>query len=96
MHAAGHRGDPDGHPDEDWEVFRGRVEMLLLKTSDDGFRVNQIMTFKLRQGEDGLWRIVRWIDDPLVGDCGEIDTEEAAKAGLSLQLRAWSAIKQIL
>ena len=95
-HPMAYEGDPDGHPDEDWEVFRGRVEMLLLKTSDDGFRVNQIMTFKLRQGEDGLWRIVRWIDDPLVGDCGEIETEEAAKAGLSLQLHAWSAIKQIL
>lgn len=64
-------GDPDGHPDEDWEVFRGRVEMLLLEAEDEGFRVDQVMNFKMRQGDDGLWRIVRWIDDPLAGDCGD-------------------------
>ena len=65
-------GDPDGHPDEDWEVFRGRVEMLLLENPTDGFRVEQVMTFKLREGDDGLWRIARWIDDPVSGggDCG--------------------------
>ncbi|MEE2657417.1 MAG: hypothetical protein VX733_02865 [Candidatus Latescibacterota bacterium] len=64
-------GDPDGHPDEDWEVFRGRVEILLLESEDEGFRVNQVMNFKLKEGTDGLWRIVRWVDDPLVGDCGD-------------------------
>jgi hypothetical protein len=63
-------GDPDGHPEEDWEVFRGRVEMWLLEEADQGFRVSQVMNFKMRRGDDGLWRIVRWIDDPLVGDCG--------------------------
>lgn len=41
-------GDPDGHPDEDWEVFRGRVQILLLENSNDGFRVDQTMTYKLR------------------------------------------------
>ena len=65
------KGDPDGHPDEDWEVFRGRVEILLLQAEDEGFRVDQVMNFKMRQGADGLWRIVRWIDDPLAGDCGD-------------------------
>jgi hypothetical protein len=64
-------GDPDGHPDEDWEVFRGRVEILLLEVKGEGFRVDQVMSFKMRQGSDGLWRIVRWIDDPLSGDCGD-------------------------
>ena len=63
-------GDPDGHPDEDWEVFRGRVEMLFLDDSNDGFRVNQVMTYKLREDEEGLWKMVRWDDDPLSGDCG--------------------------
>ena len=88
-------GDPDGHPDEDWEVFRGRVEMLLLEARDEGFRVNQIMTFKLRQGEDGLWRIVRWIDDPLAGDCGDIPSDEgSAKAGSAPVEVSWSALKQ--
>lgn len=62
--------DPDGHPDEDWQVFRGRVQMLLLDENGDGFRVDQIMTYKMRLAEDGLWKVVRWIDDPLSGDCG--------------------------
>ncbi len=43
-----YEGDPDGHPDEDWEVFRGRVQILLLENSNDGFRVDQTMTYKLR------------------------------------------------
>ena len=66
-------GDPDGHPDEDWEVFRGRVQMLLLDENGDGFRVDQIMTYKLRfDPDDDLWKIVRWINDPLgsSADCG--------------------------
>lgn len=69
-------GDPDGHPDEDWEVLRGRVELLLLEAEDEGVRVNQVMNFKMRKGGDGLWRIVRWIDDPLVGDCGDEATSK--------------------
>ncbi len=63
-------GDPDGHPDEDWEVFRGRVEMLMIDDEGDGYRVVQTMTYKLRQTEEGLWKIIRWDDDPLSGDCG--------------------------
>ena len=62
--------DPDGHPDEDWEVFSGRVQMLMLDENGDGYRVEQVMTFKLRLDEKGLWRMVRWIDDPLNGPCG--------------------------
>jgi len=70
-------GDPNGHPEEPWEVFRGRVDILLLETDDDGYRVSgQVMNLKLRQGEDGLWRIVRWIGDPLTGDCGGDDSEK--------------------
>ena len=97
-HPMAYEGDPDGHPDEDWEVFRGRVEMLLLKTDDDGFRVDQIMTFKLRKGDDGLWRIVRWIDDPLEGDCGGDEPEEdssAKAASTLLPSVSWSALKQL-
>ena len=72
-------GDPDGHPDEDWEVFYGRVQMLMLDENGDGYRVDQFMTFKLRLDDKGLWRIVRWIDDPPSGLCvgaGKILVEE--------------------
>ncbi|MCE2447196.1 MAG: hypothetical protein J4F35_02030 [Candidatus Latescibacteria bacterium] len=62
-------GDPDGHPDEDWEVLYGRVQMLMLDENGDGFRVDQFMTFKLRQDEEGHWRMVRWLDDPPGGLC---------------------------
>ena len=79
--------DPDGHPDEDWEVFRGRVEIHLLKQANDGFFVDQVMTFKMRRGDDDLWRIVRWLDDPLSTDCSE--NESPKPAGRS----AWSSIK---
>ena len=95
-HPMAFEGDPDGHPDEDWEVFRGRVEILLLKTADDGFLVKQTMTFKLRQGDDGIWRIVRWIDDPLVGDdCGGGEPEEESpKAGPTLfPSVSWPVVK---
>jgi len=86
-----YEGDPDGHPDEDWEVYRGRVDILLLETKDEGFRVSgQVMNIKLRQGDDGLWRIVRWIDDPLSGDCG--DGEAKAVAG-SLPAATWGVAK---
>lgn len=39
-----YEGDPDGHPDEDWEVFYGRVQMLMLDENGDGYRVEQNMT----------------------------------------------------
>ena len=57
----------DAHPDEDWEVFYGRVEMFMLEPNGvDGFRVDQNMSFKLRYNpETKLWYIIRWIDDPL-------------------------------
>ena len=77
-------GDPDGHPDEDWKAFRGRVRMLMLRSDDDSFRVDQIMTLKLREGDDGIWRMVRWIDDPVGGNC---------KAGKVLEEDTWGRIK---
>ena len=88
-------GDPDGHPDEDWEVFRGRVQILLLTAPDEGSRVDQDMNFKLRQGEDGLWRIRRWVDDPLAGDCdvGSSDDETAKRIGNPDSL-PWATLKQ--
>ncbi len=82
--------DPDGHPDEDWQVFRGRVTMLMLDQNGDGFRVDQIMTYKLRLAEDGLWKIVRWINDPLSGECGGGD--DAGKA--LVHTASWSTLKQ--
>ena len=84
-------GDPDGHPDEDWEVFYGRVQMLMLDENGDGFRVDQFMTYKLRldpeDGENGLWKIVRWENDALAGDCG------GAGKRLTNAL-SWAALKQ--
>ena len=62
-------GDPDGHPHEDWEVYRGRVQMLMLDDVGDGYRIDQVMTFKLREDAEGLWKIVRWDDDPIAGEC---------------------------
>jgi hypothetical protein len=91
-HPNAFENDPDGHPDEDWEVFRGRVEMLLLTTPEDGFRVDQLMTFKIRQDNDGLWRLVRWIDDSLdnSGDaCG-------GSAKLTTEATSWGLVKTII
>ena len=85
--------DPNGHPDEDWEVFYGRVQMLLLDENGDGFRVDQNMTYKLRlDPDDGTWKIVHWIDDPLGGaDCGG----EVSEAGKRLaNALSWAALKQ--
>ena len=77
-------GDPDGHPDEDWEVFRGRAEMLMVDHQGDGFRVNQVMTYKLRKDAEGLWRMIRWADDPLSGDCGGAELTATVKpAGIA-------------
>ncbi|NKB72203.1 MAG: hypothetical protein GKR89_34425 [Candidatus Latescibacteria bacterium] len=78
-------GDPDGHPDEDWEVVRGRVVMRLLDIAGDGFLVDQLMTFKMRQSQEGLWKIIRWDDDPLSGDC------RVAKTGTDRA--SWMAVK---
>ncbi len=81
-------GDPNGHPDEDWEVFYGRVQMLMLDDKGDGFRVDQFMTYKLRfDPDDGLWRIVRWEADALSGDCGGAGKHVA-------NAFSWAALKQ--
>lgn len=82
--------DPDGHPDEDWVVFRGRTQMLMTDENNDGFRVNQVMTFKLRQDASGLWKIIRWVDDPLSGgtECGTASSKPA------IGISAWAAAKQ--
>ena len=59
-------GDPNGHPDEDWEIFRGRVQMEMLESAGEGYRVDQNMTFKLRLDlDDGVWKIVRWENECL-------------------------------
>jgi hypothetical protein len=69
-HPFAFEGDPDGHPHEAWEIYRGRVQMQMLDDLGDGYRVDQVMTFKLRQGDEGVWKIIRWDDDPIAGDCG--------------------------
>ena len=81
--------DPDGHPDEDWQFFRGRVQMLMTDENGDGYRVDQGMTFKLRQGAEGLWKLIRWIDDPLSGDCS---TDESGKP--VAEWVGWGKVKQ--
>ena len=62
--------------------------MLLLDENGDGFRVDQIMTYKLRLDADGLWKIIRWIDDPLSGDCGGSSKRTAGAY-------PWAAVKQL-
>ena len=84
-------GDPDGHPDEDWEVFRGRVFMLLLQTADNGFRVEQDMNFKLHQTDDALWTMIRWDNDPLAGACGGGDDDTGKVAAVNTL--SWAALK---
>lgn len=61
--------------------------ILLLEAEGEGFRVDQVRNFKMRRGVDGLWRIVRWIDDPLAGDCGD---GALAKPGARL---SWAGMK---
>ena len=81
-------GDPNGHPDEDWEVFYGRVQMRMLDDNGDGFRVDQFMTYKLRlDPDDSLWKIVRWINDALEGNCGGASKRSA-------NAFSWAALKQ--
>ena len=56
---------PDAHPNEDWDVFFGPVEMFMLDDNLDGFIINQNMTFKLRKDStSGLYTIIRWITHP--------------------------------
>ena len=87
-------GDPDGHPDEDWEVFRGRIQMLMLDEKGDGFRIDQIMTFKVRLNEEeSLWKIIRWIDDPL-GDCGTSGKIAVGESSSWGQIKAYILDKQ--
>jgi hypothetical protein len=83
-----YEGDPDGHPDEDWVCLRGQVEMELLEDTGEGFHVSQTMTYKLRLTEEGVWKIIRWVDDPLDGDCNP--GKRLAHAP------GWSAVKQSL
>ncbi|MBI4530998.1 MAG: hypothetical protein HY709_05695 [Candidatus Latescibacteria bacterium] len=43
----------DGHPNEDWVVWYGRVQMTMLdETGENGFAVDQNMTFKMRRSND--------------------------------------------
>ena len=80
--------DPNGHPDEDWDVFYGRVQMELLESAGNGVRVDQNMTFKLRfDPNDDLWKIVRWENDALTGDCGGAGKRLA-------NVFSWAALKQ--
>ena len=64
----GSKGIRTAIPTRTGRLMRGDVDMILLQSSDEGFRISQTMTFKLRLGEDGLWRMARWEDDPIGGD----------------------------
>ena len=68
-------------------VFTERLNALEPQVQNLTGQVEE-MNFKMRQGTDGLWRIVRWIDDPLAGDWGD----GAAKpvGGIT-----WSGVKQL-
>ena len=67
---AAFEGDPDGHPEEDWDILTLQVNMLMTDGQDNGFRVDQGMIFKLRRNEAGLLRLIRWESDPLTtGEC---------------------------
>lgn len=58
-------GEEDDHPGEVWVVFSRPVDMYMYNyAKDEGYKVNQQFDIKLRRGEDGLWRIVRWVDYP--------------------------------
>ena len=59
--------------------------MLMLEENGDGYRVDQVMTFKLRLDEKGLWRMVRWLDDPLTGSCGS--------GKILVEASTWGSIK---
>ena len=82
-------GDPNGHPNEDWEVFYGQVQMEMLESAGEGFRVDQNMTYKLRLDPNGdLWKIVRWENEALGGgDCGGAGKRLA-------NAFSWAALKQ--
>ena len=82
-------GHPEGHPDEDSEVFVGRVQMLMLDENGDGYRVDQFMTFKLRQDEEGNWRMVRWLDDPPGGLC-------VGAGKVLVEVDTWGGIKSAI
>ena len=43
-------GDPYGYPHEDGEVYHGQdMQILMLDDVGDGYRIGQIMTFKLQK-----------------------------------------------
>ena len=78
----------EGDPDENWEVFYGRVQMLMLDENGDGYRVDQFMTFKLRQDEEGIWQMVRWLDDHPGGLC-------VGAGKILVEASTWGSIKPI-
>ncbi|MCD6170244.1 MAG: hypothetical protein J7J76_06850 [Candidatus Latescibacteria bacterium] len=55
---------PEEHPDENWVVFEGTVDMYLYsdETKEHGHHVNQTMIYKLREDSEGMWTIIRWED----------------------------------
>ena len=84
-------GDPNGHPDEDWEVLRGRVQMALLRSVDEGYRIDQDMTYKLRRNpKDERWKIVRWENGALTGSCRRL-----GKIRLEVSADAWGCVKRL-
>ena len=67
------------------------MEIRLLERPDEGYSVDQVMTFKMREGDNDLWRIVRWLDDPLSTDCGEGESAKPAGTTTFSSVKAISA-----
>ena len=55
-------------------AYVGETRHVLEDSGQILSRANQALAtlerYKLRLDEEGLWKIIRWIDDPLSGDCG--------------------------
>lgn len=84
-HPDAFENDPDGHPDEDWAFFQGRVQILLLENDNDGFRVDQTMTYKMR-----LLRPDELQDSDIVPELTDEERAELVANNQSLwRMRRW-------
>ena len=60
------RAIPTGTPTRTGRCSGAGWRSCCSRRPDEGYYVDQVMTFKMRKGDDDLWRIVRWLDDPAV------------------------------
>ena len=58
----------DEHPDEIWYKYNYDITMdMSLKTFGE-YRVHQFMTFVMVEDSEGLWSIIRWIDETNISE----------------------------